>query len=104
MSQLASWRESGPVTGLYWLPALDGEGPPEKLEASRRLEAFLAVRDGTAIVRETTEHSLTVLSGGDGEIRAGAVRKAGAGLWLLHRSADFLAERSALLKEAAGSR
>ncbi|HEX4982311.1 MAG TPA: SDR family NAD(P)-dependent oxidoreductase [Ilumatobacteraceae bacterium] len=23
---LASWRESGPITGVYWLPALDDEG------------------------------------------------------------------------------
>jgi hypothetical protein len=77
----------GPVA--QYRPDAAGTIPPE------RIEAFLAVRDGTAIVRETTERSLEVLSGGNG-----AIRKAGAGLWLLHRSADFLAERSSLLIEA----
>ena len=29
---LASWREAGPVTGVYWLPALDDEGPHSALD------------------------------------------------------------------------
>ena len=29
---LASWREAGPITGVYWLPALDDEGPHAALE------------------------------------------------------------------------
>jgi hypothetical protein len=81
-------------------PIADYRPDPTGAIPAARIEAFLAVRDGTAIVRETTEHSLKTLSNGEGEQRAGTFRKVGAGVWLLHRSADYLAERSALLKEA----
>ena len=33
VARLASWRESGPITGVYWLPALDDEGPHAALDA-----------------------------------------------------------------------
>ena len=87
------------VEQLYG-PIAEFRPDPTGAIPAERIEAFLAVRDGTAIVRETTEHSLRTLSGGEGEQRAGTFRKVGAGVWLLHRSADYLAERSALLKEA----
>ena len=34
VGRLASWRESGPVTGVYWLAALDDEGPHAALDAN----------------------------------------------------------------------
>ncbi len=38
--QLARWTEEGPITGVYWLPALDPEGPPSRLDAQARTDAL----------------------------------------------------------------
>ena len=38
--QLAKWTEEGPITGVYWLPALDPEGPLSRLNASARTDAL----------------------------------------------------------------
>ncbi|HEX2785119.1 MAG TPA: SDR family oxidoreductase, partial [Ilumatobacteraceae bacterium] len=34
IARLASWQESGPITGVYWLPALDDEGPHAALDSA----------------------------------------------------------------------
>ncbi len=38
--QLAKWTEEGPINGVYWLPALDPEGPHSKLDARARKAAL----------------------------------------------------------------
>ena len=37
---VAQWTAAGPVQGVYWLPALDDEGPLAKLDAAGRREAL----------------------------------------------------------------
>ena len=32
VARLEGWRDSGPITGVYWLPALDDEGPHTDLD------------------------------------------------------------------------
>ena len=38
--RLAEWTESGPIEGVYWLPALDDEGPLAKLSPDEAREAL----------------------------------------------------------------
>ncbi|HUA43669.1 MAG TPA: SDR family NAD(P)-dependent oxidoreductase, partial [Solirubrobacteraceae bacterium] len=39
-SQIAEWTAGGPIQGVYWLPALDDEGPLGKLDADARKGAL----------------------------------------------------------------
>ncbi|HUO69954.1 MAG TPA: SDR family NAD(P)-dependent oxidoreductase [Solirubrobacteraceae bacterium] len=38
--QIADWTAAGPVHGVYWLPALDDEGPLAELDAGARRDAL----------------------------------------------------------------
>ncbi len=39
-SQIADWTAAGPIQGVYWLPALDDEGPLTKLDSAARKDAL----------------------------------------------------------------
>ncbi len=40
LEQLTSWQEEGPVTGVYWLPALDSDGDLAEYDLDRWREAL----------------------------------------------------------------
>ena len=53
VGRLASWRESGSITGMYWLAALDDEGPHAALETDAWHEGLrLRVKLLAAAMRE----------------------------------------------------
>ena len=55
--QIAGWTASGPVHGVYWLPALDDEGPLDALDAkARRAALHVRVRLLAATLRALTDH------------------------------------------------
>ena len=39
-AQIAAWQTAGPIQGVYWLPALDAEGPIDALDAPARRQAL----------------------------------------------------------------
>ena len=39
-AQIGEWTAAGPIQGVYWLPALDDEGPLAKLDAGARRDAL----------------------------------------------------------------
>lgn len=79
-------EQFGPIS--EYRPDPGGAIPPD------RVEAFLQARESVASVREATERSLAVLSGG------GALRRIGAGVGILHRLAEFSAAHSQALIDA----
>ena len=55
--QIAGWTASGPVHGVYWLPALDDEGPLDALDAkARRAALHIRVRLLAATLRALADH------------------------------------------------
>ncbi len=40
LARLDEWRAEGPVAGVYWLPAMDDEGPHERLDLGEWREAL----------------------------------------------------------------
>jgi hypothetical protein len=81
-AQLAAWTADGPVHGVYWLPALDDEGPIGALDADARREALrVRVKLLAIAMRDLTDHigpagtflvSATRLGGRHGYGAAGA--------------------------------
>ena len=40
LAQLAAWQHDGPITGVYWLPALDDDGDLADYDRARWHEAL----------------------------------------------------------------
>ncbi len=82
VARLASWRGSGPAMGVYWLPALDDEGPHATLDSAgwheclrvrvRLLAAAMRELYGDVAPRGTFLVSATRLGGHHGYDAAGA--------------------------------
>jgi len=62
--QIAEWSAAGPVDGVYWLPALDDEGPLGKLDAEARRKALhIRVKLLAATMRALTDERTFLISG-----------------------------------------
>jgi len=76
--KIAEWAAAGPVQGVYWLPALDDEGPLAKLDEAARRDALhvrvklLAATMRSLAAEDTFLVSATRLGGRHGYEPAGA--------------------------------
>jgi acyl transferase domain-containing protein/NADP-dependent 3-hydroxy acid dehydrogenase YdfG/acyl carrier protein len=81
--KVAEWLADGPITGVFWLPALDDEGPADKLDlATWRRALRRRVKNLYATMRASYEHapflvSATRLGGYFGYDEAGATAPLG---------------------------
>ena len=103
--RLAEWAAAGPIQGVYWLPALDDEGPLAALEPDEASEALrVRVKLLAVTMRALAEQiagagsflvSGTRLGGRHGYDAAGATSALGGAVHRLHEGAGARARRRA---------
>ncbi|MGZ4173369.1 MAG: SDR family NAD(P)-dependent oxidoreductase, partial [Solirubrobacteraceae bacterium] len=61
---VAQWTAAGPIQGVYWLPALDDEGPVAQLDAAARRDALhVRVKLLAALMRALADEETFRISG-----------------------------------------